>query len=288
MGIAAVFVSCQSNSNDVLYEKVKAFETERVGHLVDQYMGMNAITVTDTFCTRSAGGVHDFYSEGDYWWPDVENPDAPYVQRDGMSNPGNFTAHRHAMVRMSRVVGAMTSAWLISNDEAYAAEAMKHLNAWFVNEHTKMSPHLLYSQAIKGRHTGRGIGIIDGLHLVEVARSVQLLEKANSVSKVDIASIKAWFSELLLWIYTHEYGKAEMMHPNNHSTCWTVQAAAYASLVENDSILDFCKFRFTKHLLPEQMAENGSFPLELKRTKAYGYSIFNLDAMSLLVQILTL
>ena len=22
-------------------------------------------------------GVHDFYSEGDYWWPDYENPNEP-------------------------------------------------------------------------------------------------------------------------------------------------------------------------------------------------------------------
>ena len=31
-----------------------------------------------------------------------------------------------------------------------------------------MNPNLLYAQAISGRFTGRGIGIIDTLHLVEV------------------------------------------------------------------------------------------------------------------------
>jgi hypothetical protein len=35
------------------------------------------------------------------------------------------------------------------------------------------------------------------------------------------------------------------------------------------------------------MATNGSFPLELKRTKPYGYSIFNLDAMATICQILS-
>ena len=35
-----------------------------------------------------------------------------------------------------------------------------------------MNPHLLYAQAIKGRFTGRSIGIIDTLHLVEVARAI--------------------------------------------------------------------------------------------------------------------
>ena len=40
-------------------------------------------------------------------------------------------------------------------------------------------------------------------------------------------------------------------------------------------------------LIPGQEAPDGSFPEELRRTKPYGYSIFNLDAMSILVQTLT-
>ena len=35
------------------------------------------------------------------------------------------------------------------------------------------------------------------------------------------------------------------------------------------------------------MAADGSFPLELKRTKPYGYSIFNLDAMATICNILS-
>ena len=35
------------------------------------------------------------------------------------------------------------------------------------------------------------------------------------------------------------------------------------------------------------MAADGSFPLELKRTKPYGYSIFNLDAMATICQTLS-
>ena len=35
------------------------------------------------------------------------------------------------------------------------------------------------------------------------------------------------------------------------------------------------------------MALDGSFPKELSRTKPYGYSIFNLDAMASLAQLLS-
>src|SRR5690349_8075093 len=56
------------------------------------------VTITSKQSERSAGGKHDFYSEGDYWWPDSSNLSGPYVQRDGLTNPQNFTAHRLAMI----------------------------------------------------------------------------------------------------------------------------------------------------------------------------------------------
>ena len=52
-------------------------------------------------------------------------------------------------------------------------------------------------------------------------------------------------------------------------------------------MLHFCRNRYESVLLPSQMAEDGSFPLELKRTKPYGYSLFNLDAMATICHILS-
>ena len=39
-------------------------------------------------------------------------------------------------------------------------------------------------------------------------------------------------------------------------------------------------------LVPGQIAPDGSFPEELRRTKPYGYSLFSLDAMAIVAQIL--
>ncbi len=33
----------------------------------------------------SAGGIHDYYSEGDYWWPDPAGADLPYLRHDGLT-----------------------------------------------------------------------------------------------------------------------------------------------------------------------------------------------------------
>ena len=147
-------------------------------HILDDAnwaMQQQPVTVTVETCARSAGTKHDFYSEGDYWWPDSLKPDGPYVQRDGLTNPQNFVAHRLAMIRFSRIVGALASAYKITGDKKYAKKAFEHIDAWFVNPETRMNPSLLYAQAIKGRMTGRGIGIIDTIHLMEVAQSMKIM-----------------------------------------------------------------------------------------------------------------
>jgi Alginate lyase len=44
---------------------------------------------------------------------------------------------------------------------------------------------------------------------------------------------------------------------------------------------------FCGTLLPDQLAPDGSFPRELARTKPYGYSIFQLDNVALLTEVLS-
>lgn len=245
------------------------------------------VTVTAAVCERSAGGPHDFYSEGDYWWPDPENPDGPYIRKDGQTNPQNFVAHRLAMIRLSQIVGRETSAYLLTGDEKFAKAVGEHLNAWFIQPETMMNPSLNYAQAIKGRVTGRGIGIIDAIHLIEVARSVEILEANHALPAETIDGTKQWFSKFVNWLTTSKYGQDEMNTKNNHATCWVMQVGAFARLTNNEEVLDLCRNRFENILLPNQMAENGSFPLELERTKPYGYSLFNLDAFTTAAEILS-
>src|SRR5918999_1764235 len=141
------------------------------------------ITVTAETSPRSAGSKHDFFSEGDYWWPNPKSVDSPYIQKDGMTNPDNFVAHRHAMIRLSRIVAALASAYLLTRDEKYVQHALRHCKAWFVDTATLMNPNLLYAQAIKGRFTGRGIGIIDTIQLMEVVQGLLVMENAKNMDR---------------------------------------------------------------------------------------------------------
>lgn len=245
------------------------------------------ITVTSARCERSAGGLHDFYSEGDYWWPNPDDPTGPYIQRDGQTNPQNFTAHRQAMVRLSQIIGTLASAYRITKDERYVQHAFTHLRAWFVDSSSLMNPSLLYAQAIKGRVTGRGIGIIDMIQMMEVAQGIRVMEKAKLVDQGELKSIKNWFTQYLTWVTTHQYGIDEREAKNNHGTCWVMQVAVFAKLTQNQDLIDYCKNRYKTVLLPNQMEADGSFPLELRRTKPYGYALFNLDAMATLCHVLS-
>jgi hypothetical protein len=171
---------------------VAGFDRKRVLDAAAKYLRERPITVTASSSARSAGGKHDFFSEGDYWWPDPKNPGGPYIQRDGMSNPDNFGDHRRYLMQLSVQVPALIAAWKITKDRRFADHAVRHLNAWFVNKDTRMNPNLQYSQAIHGRATGRGTGIIDTIHLVEVARAAEFLPRMNDV--------KAWFARYVEWM----------------------------------------------------------------------------------------
>lgn len=279
-----LFTACQSNDQVVSTEEKSYFATAEIIAEADGYLNQKPITVTNAVCQRSAGTANDFYSEGDYWWPNPEDLDGPYTRKDGQTNPENFVAHRLAMRDLSRWVASLTAAYKITKDKKYADKALEHLSAWFIESSTKMNPNLLYAQAIKGRVTGRGIGIIDTIHLIEVVKSIQVLQQLGYLKKTDLVGLKDWFNQYVTWLTTHEYGLAEKDHGNNHSTWWAAQVAAFADLAERPAILADCRNQYKK-LLTAQMDKKGGFPDELKRTKPYNYSLFNIEGYVVLAKI---
>ena len=266
---------------------VAAIDRERIIRAANQYRSEKPITITASSTPRSSGGLHDFFSEGDYWWPDPANPNGPYIQRDGMTNPDNFVEHRRALMRLSVQAPALVAAWRLTKDERYALKAAEHLRAWFIDERTRMNPNLQYAQAIHGITTGRGIGIIDTIHLVEVARAIEVLKDSPALSMTELGAITQWFKDYLVWMTTSKNGTDERDAKNNHGTCWLMQVAAFAQLANDQELLDYCRERFKTVIVPNQIAENGSFPEELRRTKPYGYSLFNLEAMATVCEILS-
>lgn len=276
-----------SKNADVIASIIISTEKENAIQRAELFLAEKPVTVTAHFSPRSVGGKHDFYSEATYWWPDPANPNGPYIRKDGMNNPDNFDFHRQSISRFAWIVGAETSAFRLTKNKKYAEAAIRHLKAWFLDTTTMMNPHFLYAQAIKGVNTGRGIGIIDGIPFIEVTRAVTILQEMNAISTTDYVAIQEWFRSFSNWLNTHQYGIDEMNAKNNHGTWWHAQVAAYARFTGNKALLEKCRTHFREILLPTQMASDGSFPLELERTKPYSYSLFNLDGMATLAIMLT-
>lgn len=250
----------------------------------EAFLAQPPVPITSASSDRSEGGIHDFYSEGDYWWPDPEHPDGPYLRRDGKTNPDNFVAHRQAMRKLNEWVSTLVAAYKLTGDQRFADHALAHLNAFFLDPATLMNPNLRYAQAIKGKVSGRGIGIIDTIHLIEVARAIEVLAAMAYLTGEQLTGLKDWFDAYATWMNTHEYGLAEKDHGNNHSTWWAAQVAAFAHLTGNEALMEVARSQFKK-LLSAQMAADGGFPDELERTKPYNYTLFNLEGYAVLCAI---
>jgi len=271
---------------------VTAEEKARVIRLAELALEKKPVTL------RSAGvpefarswGVQpgDFFSQADYFWPNPATADGlPYVNRDGESNPQNFDAHRLLLREMRANVAALAAAYRLTGDAKYAVRAAEWLSVFFVDPTTRMNPRLRFAQAVRGGAHGRSWGLIDTLHLAEVALAALALEPCKDVPPETMSGVRKWFFEYTDWLRHDPAGVKEAAAKNNHSVAYWLQVAAFARFTRDASALAEAKQFYEQSLLPYQLAPDGSFPRELARTKPYGYSIFQLDNVVLLTELLS-
>ena len=267
---------------------IAKIDRQRILNAAEVALRVEPITITKLRAQLSEGGLHDFYSNGDYWWPDpTKRYGLPYIQRDGESNPNNFSAHRMALRDMRDAVAALGAAYKITGDDRYVTKAVELLRVFFLDAATRMNPNLQFAQAIPGRSPGRGIGIIDALHLIEVPVAVEAMEKSPKFPPEMKEGLKKWFGDFADWMANSKNGQEEAKAKNNHSVAYFLQLAVYAKFSGDQNKVADCRRQYKEVFLPDQMALDGSFPRELSRTKPYGYSIFQLDNLITLAQVLS-
>lgn len=267
---------------------VGKIDRERILKAAAAALALAPITITAYHPKLSEGGPHDYYSNGDYWWPDPSKPNGlPYIRRDGMSNPDNFDQDRLALRRLRDAVAALGAAYKITGEDRYAAKAAELLRVFFVDPATRMNPNLNYAQAIPGVCSGRGIGIIDTLHLIEIPKAVEAMQFSPAFPPKVLTGLKQWFHNYTDWMLTSKNGRDEANTKNNHAVAFWLQVAVFAQFTGDTNRLARCQQEYEDVFLPKQMALDGSFPRELARTKPYGYSIFQLDNLTTLCQVLS-
>jgi len=242
-------------------------------------------SITNTPSKAVSGNKHDYYSESPYWWPDPENPEGPYIRKDGLRNPERFMAHKADMNRMYQSVFYLSMTAYFFDQQKYADRAVYILNHWFVNQDTRMNPHLDYGQAIPNKSPGRGVGIIDTHRMAKLIEALNLLEKSGYWQKEDKKNIEEWFYSYLKWLTESENGIDEKDRGNNHSTWWAVQVLALARFVNDKSIPAEIKNYAETFLSEHQFEADGRQPKEELRTKSLDYVMFNLEAWGMLCRL---
>jgi hypothetical protein len=265
-----------------------AVETEltRLHKDATRWLAQGPWSVTSARPHNTPAGMHDFFSEGPYWWPDPANSNAPYVRRDGDVNPQRFTENHSDLSKLCDAVMCLaTAAHLlpeVRGAEQYGQHAWNLVRVWFADSKTRMNPNLEFGQAIRGRAWGRGIGLIDTVPMIHLVQGVMLLSVLPDRDASTEREFRAWLRDFLGWMLTSEKGIDERDEGNNHSTWWAAQVAAYATYFKDDrALLEAWKLYFEK-LVPGQLMPDGSAPKEEARTRSLSYSAMNLDGLAVL------
>lgn len=250
-----------------------------IARAADKLLGLAPVTVMNQRQVAPSGNPHDYFSMARYWWPNPKTPDhLPYIRKDGQNNPETEGLGREALSAFQKHTEVLALAYFYTGEEAYADKCWEMLRAWFLDKKTYMTPHMAYSQVVLGRddNHGRHEGLLDTYSLLHIPDILHILEGAKSTKPTDVEAIRQWFADYVNWMVTNPQGIGEDNATNNHGTAYHIQVIVYAAFAGNDSLSLAYRNSFVERRIIPQVKPDGSQPAELKRTRALGYSVFNL------------
>jgi Alginate lyase len=247
----------------------------------DRALTSETLSVVQKELNPPSGNKHDYMSIAPYWWPNPNTPNGlPYVRRDGQINPErDQTSDRKRLEGMVQTTKTLSLGYFFTGREEYAAHARKILLAWFSDPATKMNPNLTHAQAIPGRSSGRGAGIIETHNLPELLDAVAMLNRSKHWDPTNRRVLQDWFQAYLVWLLESREGQTEAKAQNNHGNWYDVQVASYALYVGQNELAKKVLSEFPTRRIAKQIAPDGRQPRELERTQAWNYSLFNLEAL---------
>jgi Tfp pilus assembly protein FimT len=252
----------------------------------DKLLKAQAASVMDKTQVAASGDKHDYFSFAPYWWPDPTKPDGlPYLRDDGKRNPESQRGtDAAAFSRTCLAVETLGLAFWFTRDERYAQQAARLTRAWFLDAATRMNPNLAHAQAIPGINSGRGIGIIEARHLINLQDGLALIAASSAWTAADGAAFSTWLGDYYRWLTTSKNGLDEAAAENNHGSWYDAQVVALALGLERSADARQVLAALPSKRIQRQIEPDGRQPLELERTKSLDYSLFNLEALMLLAR----
>jgi len=286
---AAIGASAQTANPRVFILDAKELKPKlaRIERDAQKALTAGPFSVVTKDVTPPSGDKHDYMSQAPYFWPNPASANGlPYIRRDGERNPEIEKINDHRVLdQMTAAVETLALAYHFTGKEEYASKAAGLLRAFFLDPATRMYPNLQFAQAIPGVNTGRGIGLIETRGLTRVVDAIGLLAGSRAWSDRDQKGMEEWFSLFLQWMLESKNGREERAAKNNHGTFYDVQIVSLALFLN--------RREFAKSVLEEakskrigvQIEPDGRQPLELARTKAWSYSVMNLDGLMTLARL---
>jgi hypothetical protein len=256
------FLRAQSSSRI----DVAAAEHDRI--LTEAAIALKQQPKTIITLTSPAKDPHDFYSE-------PESATKP------------FRAHTEALIDASTNISTLTAAYVLTKDDKYALRAGNHLYAWFVGPATRMNPSLDKANATATNVNALTVGIVDGVALAEIARSIPFLVDTAALSPPDFITLKKWFADFLDWLNTSRIPVIARDTKDHTASAWLLLASATARLLADDTTLNACRQRFKSPTLRNQINANGIFHHEVITDAPWRNTLFNFDMLAAACELLS-
>lgn len=254
-------------------------ESKQYQNLINEandYCAAPPIVVTDKI-KSFAPDKHYYTSIGPYWWPDPEHP-GQYIRKDGLQNPESQEYDNRRLNPMIDRCVVLSKAYYVTGDKRYYKTYIQQLKAWFIDKSTYMYPNFEYSQVVPGSNgnKGRSTGIISAYSLNDLIESIRLLEMRKALPRRVKRGLQSWFGDFAQWADEGEFGPSLKKTNNNIGLAYDVLLTNMYLFSGNEERARDIVNGFYENRILTQIQEDGSQPAELKRTKAFSYSIYNL------------
>ncbi len=223
----------------------------------------------------------DYVSLSPYWWPDPSKEDGlPYIRHDGQVNPESLEYDKANLKKFGFDIFHLCLLYYLTGNVEYYNLFKEKTRYYLLDETTGMNPNMYHAQTIRGRDDGRCYGIIE--YSANFSIAFNLINELHQMGLIEDSFKKEmdlWVRRFYIWMTTSKRGNDERDGNNNHAISWDIGAIILADFLKDDTLIKEMYERVLEYRIKGQIAEEGSMPFELARTRSQHYSQMALKAL---------